>query len=268
MQTVEAILERPYTLRACDVDCQGRWRLDALLTAAQEISSEHSAMLGYSEAALSAQHVAWILSRTHLSMSRWPTLGERISIATWPGAREKLFFPRYLSFAGQDGEPIGAIHAQWLLFDTVKRELLNPRHFPIVYPVTSDRPAPTTPPEKIYSPEHITHTRSVMPLYTDIDINQHVNNTRYASWISDLYSISWHREHVLQDLTIQYLNEVLPGQILVLATQNEGNSLHVMGCDESYQSTYFTAAGLWRDARADEAPPAAFQAQCAAHPEN
>lgn len=248
-------LERNYTLRACDADCMGRWRLDALLAVAQETAGMHSAALGYSEETMAARNAAWILSRTRLVMERWPLLGEEITVTTWPAPRSRVYFPRHILLTDAEGKTLGGIHSLWLLFDTEKRTLINPRHFDIHIP-TCDRPAPAPEPGKIPVPEQVTHARAVSPLYTDIDINQHVNNTRYAAWISDLYPIGWHRDHVLRDLTIQYVNEVMPGQTVMLDACLEGDALQAAGYDASRENLCFAAAGTWRDILPAEEPPA------------
>ena len=52
--------------------------------------------------------------------------------------------------------------------------------------------------------------------YTDLDINGHMNNTRYMDWVDDLIPSAFHRDHPLKEFTVCYLNEAKEGQKLTL----------------------------------------------------
>ena len=61
------------------------------------------------------------------------------------------------------------------------------------------------------------------PVYSDIDVNQHVNNARYADWACDALGFSTMREYCLKTMCIQYAAEIRPGQEISLhAAQSEG----------------------------------------------
>ena len=60
-------------------------------------------------------------------------------------------------------------------------------------------------------------------MYSDIDVNQHVNNARYADWACDALGFSTMREYCLKTMCIQYAAEIRPGQEISLhAAQSEG----------------------------------------------
>ena len=41
-----------------------------------------------------------------------------------------------------------------------------------------------------------------------------MNNTRYLDWVYDLLGAEFHREHILREFTLCYLNEAREGQQL------------------------------------------------------
>ena len=51
-------------------------------------------------------------------------------------------------------------------------------------------------------------TRTV--LYSDVDLNQHMNNARYIDWALDLIDLDIHRNHFINEVTIHYKKEILP----------------------------------------------------------
>ena len=52
--------------------------------------------------------------------------------------------------------------------------------------------------------------------YSDIDRNQHMNNTRYLEWVDDLFSAGFHRTHTLREILVDYLKECQEGDTLDL----------------------------------------------------
>jgi acyl-ACP thioesterase len=57
--------------------------------------------------------------------------------------------------------------------------------------------------------------------YSDLDVNGHMNNTRYLDWVCDLLPSAFHRDHPLKAATICYMTEALEGQQLQLSWSGE-----------------------------------------------
>jgi len=71
-----------------------------------------------------------------------------------------------------------------------------------------------------------------LPRYTDLDVNQHVNNTRYADWACDALGIDTMRECCLESMIINYNAEILPNQEITLHANKNGLSYRVAGYHE------------------------------------
>ena len=52
--------------------------------------------------------------------------------------------------------------------------------------------------------------------FSDLDVNGHVNNTKYLDWIDDLLPSAFHQAHPVREISICYLSEILEGQHLDL----------------------------------------------------
>jgi len=53
-------------------------------------------------------------------------------------------------------------------------------------------------------------------LYSDLDRNGHMNNSRYLDWTADLLPSDFHRTHSLREMVMCYSNEALEQQQLEL----------------------------------------------------
>lgn len=52
--------------------------------------------------------------------------------------------------------------------------------------------------------------------YSDLDLNGHVNNTRYLDWIDDLHTPDWHGQHLPKLFQINFKKEIRPGSRVTL----------------------------------------------------
>ncbi|HIS01653.1 MAG TPA: hypothetical protein IAA74_08650 [Candidatus Excrementavichristensenella intestinipullorum] len=183
MDEMERQLTQSFTLRMRDCDAHGRWKRSSLLKEMQELGEDHSSVLGFSRAQLIGHGMCWVLYRLAFALYQEPMMGEELAMTTWPGPIEGPLFPRYYAWQ-RGGALIGEAATTWALFDIQKRRVLRPSMLPGDY-------APCLRPSGLHLPGALSigdmplvETRRVR--YTDLDANGHMNNARYADWISDL----------------------------------------------------------------------------------
>jgi hypothetical protein len=62
-------------------------------------------------------------------------------------------------------------------------------------------------------------------VFSELDRNRHLNNTRYLDWVSDLLPMSFHETHYPVSCKVCYLQETLPEQTLRLSWQLDADGL-------------------------------------------
>ena len=72
--------QQDYLLRTCDCDVNGQWRPSAILEAMQEVAGMHCTLLGCGRNELVKQNIVWILARSEVQMTRYPAIGETITV--------------------------------------------------------------------------------------------------------------------------------------------------------------------------------------------
>ena len=80
--------------------------------------------------------------------------------------------------------------------------------------------------------------------FTDLDVNDHMNNARYLEWAMDLLPSVFHKEHRLQDVTMCYLGEAREGDQLKIFWELNADGLLRMDIqrqEEDNQIRIFTA---------------------------
>ena len=116
-----------------------------------------------------------------------------------------------------------------MLLDVNTRKMLPPGDVAALIPDNSDLTAPMGLPAMVTPLDGEMQISARLPRYTDLDVNQHVNNTRYADWACDALGIQTMQEHCLQSLFVNYSAEVLPHQEMALHTCRRGDAFQVSG---------------------------------------
>ena len=228
-------MEKPKTyresqlIRTCDCDMMGTWRPSAILTAMQETAGMHSHMIGCGRDDLIKNRIVWVLSRCEVRMDRYPRIGETVTTETLAKPNRRWFFPRYYTFFDGEGRQIGCASTLWVLLNIDDRKMVPPGDVAATIPDTADITPPMGMPGSV---EEVTGSEQTMlrtPQYFDLDINGHVNNTRYADWACDALGVEVMQGHVLSTMRIVYDAEIRPEQEIQLRAAFDGRHYRVAG---------------------------------------
>lgn len=232
-------------IRTSNCDLTGSWRLSDILATMQEVSGMHSHLLGVGRDVLLAKNIVWVLTRSELVMDRYPVVGETITVETFPMNHRRMFFPRYFIIYDEAGEVIGKFGTLWVLMDFIERKMVGPEAALGTLPDNSDLTAPLGMPGNIGDVEGEAKCFTRTPVYSEIDVNQHVNNTRYADWLCDALGIETMKEKRVKHLLIHYMHEVLPGQEMSLSLYQSGDAFRLAG--ECNGNKHFEIGGELED---------------------
>jgi acyl-ACP thioesterase len=82
------------------------------------------------------------------------------------------------------------------------------------------------------------------PVYTDLDVNGHVNNTRYADWLCNSLGIEEMTRSEPETVIFNYNHEILPGQNVLLRRTMKDTRYTLSGSIDGV--TAFEIGGLLR----------------------
>ncbi|MCI6039607.1 MAG: thioesterase [Clostridiales bacterium] len=229
------------TLDMCSVDFTGHWQPGAVFRAMQEAADGHCHVLDLTFERLRELGIAWVLSRAHLHMDDYPTLGQRVTVRTWPGKTKHMFFPRYFTFEAE-GKMLGCASTLFVLMDLSERKIAPATRLGKPMP-EYDIPAPLPFPGNLRAVEGAVSRHDYLPVYTDLDMNQHVNNTRYVDWFMNQFPMEKHQRQMLSDLLVHYNAEVIPGEKLTMEICEAGEMSVLRGLHG--EPVCFAVEGTW-----------------------
>ena len=234
-----------FIVRATDCDVQRRMRPAALFVAMQEGGERHAITLGAGYDAMMARGLFFALTRIHVRFVRAPRCGERVVHTTWPGVSNRFFCPRYHTFTLEDGTPLSSAGALWVMLDVNDRKIVSPNTVDLRFPDTSDIPSPIDLPTRLPHLGETTERFTRTPMYSDYDVNGHVNNTRYIGYLCDALGHEALDGHYPGDLVAGSEKEIREPRPLSLSLSREGNHFTFLIASESGEK-HFVAGGTLR----------------------
>jgi acyl-ACP thioesterase len=217
------IIQEKIRLRFSAVDPSDRLALAPTLDLFQEIASDHAEYLGVGREAMSVTGQVWILSRISVQWDRRPKWRDPLTVRSWPRGSDKLFALRDYDIRDEEDRPLVRGRSGWIILDLEKRRPLRPQAIMENLPRNEGLDALTDGPVSLSFPEggedgSLVKAGERRAVYSDIDYNGHVNNTRYIEWIQDIVEPGVLERAARMRLDVNYLSEVKLGGTVELWT--------------------------------------------------
>lgn len=219
---------------------QKRLGLFGLLNLLQDIAWDHGFRLGLGHEEISKRGLLWVLTRQKTVMEKWPMTGEEIELRTWVRPFDGPFANRDFEIF-QNGELIGQCTSSFLTIDRNTRRPGRMDFSQTKEYCRADACLPFSAP-KIDLQNDLKFLAKFQARNSDLDVNDHVNNTRYAQWILDALPLDVLHKYKAREYMINFLAEMKPGDpVEVSFSKIQDNQFHFQGWRETDQKTVFSA---------------------------
>ena len=233
-----------FKITSYQVDFQEKIKPTNLMQLFQEAAGNHAQHLGAGYTALYEEKLFWALSRIRVELSRIPKWGEEIRVETWPCSLVGPFFRRDFIFFDSRDEIICRGVSGWLLLSAENMRPQRADRLKIELPFNEGRFALGTFPDRLNG-SALTPVFSKKILYNEIDVNNHVNNTRYLDWVMDCFDSEFYLTHELKSFTLEFLGEMLWGDEVELMSGHEGSAFHIQAVNMKTGKAAFRADVEW-----------------------
>lgn len=241
------IYTQTYFIGSRETDIHGMCRPSSVLGILQETATEHAELQGVSRRVLMHRHGAfWMMARLVYRLYRPVRFEEELTVKTWQ--REGKGATIYRDFDLLiDGEPVGEAVTAWVIADFDTRRVLRPNAIPEY--AASGKPSVTKSErlQRVIMPEELHRVGHRTVLYSDTDLNGHMNNVRYADVACDAISFSEKRGQYVQEMRICYLAECFAGEDILVLTAQQDRLHFVQGTDEEGKARFNVALRLADD---------------------
>ena len=202
-----------------DRDNGGQLKMSALLYFAQEAAGAHAETLGAGWDALQEKGLFWAVIRTRAEILAQPT-GNEVIIKTWPMPTSRTAYPRCVMGYDQDGTLLFKLVSLWVLMDIKTRAMVLPGKSGVEVLGTLYGDEPEQPRGLPVNDQEQVVYKTVEQCH--LDVNGHMNNTRYMDWVMELAE-----NRPVQKLELCYFNEGILGDQMEIGFTKNNDAIQV-----------------------------------------
>lgn len=234
---MQAVWKEEVKIKVYETGLTGKLKLSFLFNYFQEAAGNHATGLGVGYFQLKEKNLFWILSRIKVNILRMPDWGESVTITTWPKGIDKLFALRDFNFIDNAGNIIVSGTSCWLLVETQKYKIHKIEELGIYVPEENKlKHALSENLEKIKPLKGIPEVYRHKVTYNELDIHQHVNNSRYADWITDNFE-----KYLIKSVQLNFLEETKFGEEIEIKITQKESQYYFEGLKKGTQNKIFQA---------------------------
>ena len=220
MTDIIPVLEKSFQIPSYFVDENAELTVSALFSLLQEMSDNHASLLGAGWHELRDRGYFWVITKIQLRINRLPKWTEPVRLRTWVKNSNAATSPRDYEMVDADGNLLLAGSSVWAILDIANGRPQRMSMFDGCF-LPQERNAIDRIPPKISAlqlPEEPLNRKEVVP--SDIDINRHVNNSRYIQWAFDVVSEEFRNTHRISGLTVNFLSQAKLGDHYSVYTES------------------------------------------------
>lgn len=218
------IFQKEMRVRYSETDKNGIMTVDAIVDYLQDIIMLHAEESGMGFKQIEKLGTVWFLSTWQVVINRAPRMYEKITVKTNPYGFKGFFGNRNAWIEDENGEIIVKANSIWVYLELknlvpkrVDKEAVE-TYYPLEPMLEMDYA-----PRKIAMPKYFTPLPPVPVKYSNLDVNNHVNNCQYIKVAMDVTDIT----KTPRELLVEYKKSALPGDVFYPNVCEIDNSLYV-----------------------------------------
>ncbi len=209
--------DREFTVKYCEADFKDELKLSTALSFMEEAACSSADELGFGYAFVKPRGYAFMVTNVCLEMLSPVPLGERVKVKTWPTPPSHVIFGREYQFLSPTGEVRVNASSRWCLVDMQSGKLLRSSALDNQdYSTYNTAKALDGVQWKIpvFKAEEGELKYSLTVANGDYDHNMHVNNTRYADYCFNCFSVAELAARALKAFSVSYVKQCREGELL------------------------------------------------------
>lgn len=204
---------KKYEIRYTDVDFKDELKISSLLSLMEESACLSAEELGFGYSVLQPKNIGFVMVNWYIDLFRPIKLNDVLEIHTWPVKPKRLIvfrdFEMYVN-----GQKIGVATSRWCIVDLNSFSMLPSSA--VFSPEMQYNDCRSVDVTNIKIPEISADVPcySKRVAYSDYDHYNHVNNTKYADFLMDAFSIEQIKNCSPKAIRITYTKQSKEGELL------------------------------------------------------
>lgn len=216
-------------IRYSECNSEGCLSLEGLIDYFQDASTFHSEDLGLGIKYLDKEKQVWVLCSWQIVVDRFPVMGERVVVGTFPYDFKGCFGSRNFFLKDEKGQYIAKANSLWTLLDLKNQRPMKPTPIMLERYVLEEKLEMEYAPRKIDVPEGGTQQEPIVVHRNHLDTNHHVNNGQYVRMAMEYLPENF----CIGELRAEYKKQALLGDVIYPRVIPAEGAYIVSLCDET-----------------------------------
>ena len=208
---------REFEIASTQVNASRQLRLTSLLQILQDVAIDGAEYVGVGTSVTYPRGLLWVISRMQIEVTRMPVYQEKVEVYTYPGKTLGFFYPRHFIIYDLKGNILIRASSMWALIHQDTRRVEAHNQFPFLEGETHEGELPRG--EKLAPQDNAPLLEERTIRYSDVDLNGHLNNTKYVEMVEDLTPGEEHAKRSLKHVVLNYEREVHEHDVICLKGQ-------------------------------------------------
>lgn len=198
-------------IRYSEVDKDRKMDLYSIINYFQDCTTFHSEDIGKGIDYLHNRKRVWIINSWQIVVNRFPILGEKITISTWPYDFKSMYGYRNFTITDSNHQVVAAANSIWVLMDTETYHPTKVTEDDIIGYNSQEKFDMEYGPRKIPIPKNLTTLEEFRVIRSNIDTNNHVNNGQYIKMAEELLPAGFR----IRQMRAEYKKSAVLGDIII-----------------------------------------------------
>ncbi len=201
---------RTFTVQYRDVDFNERMKISSLLALMGDAAGASADELGFGTNYVKPKGYTFMIANTHLECEKPIRVGQTVHLKTWPLPPSRAIFNREYIFLDEQETPLVKATSRWCLVDVKNGKIIPSKAIEnqdystyntqkVIENVQWKIPA--------FSPEEGECKFMLTIANSEYDYNMHVNNTRYADYCLNCFSVAHLKAWSIKKFAISYVKQ-------------------------------------------------------------
>lgn len=221
---------KQFQIKYCDVDFKDEMKTSVALSLMEEVACSSADELGFGYAYIKPRGYAFMVTNVCMEFMRPVQLAELITVKTWPNPPSYVVFGREYQILSQTGELLVNASSRWCLMDMNSGKLVQSKVIDNQdYSTYNTSKALENVQWKIpsFKREEGELKFSLTIANSEYDHNMHVNNTRYADYCFNCFSVAELATRKLKKFSISYVKQCHEGDIVYFYRKKTENGSYL-----------------------------------------
>ncbi|KAI3982721.1 hypothetical protein MKX01_010204 [Papaver californicum] len=231
------VYRQNFSIRSYEIGADRTASIETLMNHLQETALNHVRTAGLlgdgfgSTPEMTRRNLIWVVSKMQVLVDRYPSWGDVVQVDTWVAAERKNGMRRdWLLRDSNTGETLTRATSTWVMMNKKTRRLskipdevkaeIEP-YFMDCPPIIDEDGRKL---QKLDDDTADFIQAGLTPRWSDLDVNQHVNNVKYIGWILESAPPTILESHQLYSMHLEYRKECGKDSVLKSLTSVSGDA--------------------------------------------